>query len=77
VHITGRSKDVIIRSGENISADEIEAILGEHPLVAEAAVIGVPDERTGERVCAVIVLIGPSIDLPELVAHCTERGLGA
>ena len=48
--ITGRLKDVIIRKGENISAKEVEDLLFEHPKVGDVAVIGLPDERTGERV---------------------------
>ncbi|TQK45281.1 acyl-CoA synthetase (AMP-forming)/AMP-acid ligase II [Streptomyces sp. SLBN-118] len=52
--LTGRLKDVIIRKGENISAKEIEDLLHEHPGVADAAVIGLPDAERGERVCAVV-----------------------
>jgi acyl-CoA synthetase (AMP-forming)/AMP-acid ligase II len=54
VVITGRMKDVIIRNGENISAKEVEDVLFAHPSVRDVAVIGLPDERTGERVCAVV-----------------------
>lgn len=54
VVVTGRLKDVIIRNGENISAKEVEDLLFEHPAIADVAVIGLPDERTGERACAVI-----------------------
>jgi acyl-CoA synthetase (AMP-forming)/AMP-acid ligase II len=53
--VTGRAKDIIIRNGENISPKEVEDILVGHPGVAEIAVVGLPDERTGERACAVIV----------------------
>ncbi len=53
--VTGRAKDVIIRNGENIAPKEIEDILIDHPGVAEIAVVGLPDTRTGERACAVIV----------------------
>ncbi len=53
--VTGRAKDIIIRNGENISPKEIEDILVGHPGIAEIAVVGLPDERTGERACAVIV----------------------
>jgi acyl-CoA synthetase (AMP-forming)/AMP-acid ligase II len=53
--VTGRLKDIIIRNGENISPKEIEDILVLHPDIAEVAVVGIPDARTGERVCAVIV----------------------
>ena len=52
--ITGRLKDVIIRKGENVSAKEVEDHLYKHPKVADVAVIGLPDERSGERVCAVV-----------------------
>ena len=52
--LTGRKKDVIIRKGENISALEIESLLGEHPKVAEVAVIGLPDAARGELCCAVV-----------------------
>ena len=55
VIITGRLKDIIIRNVENISAKEVEDLLFEHPQVADVAVIGLPDERTGERVVAVVV----------------------
>jgi acyl-CoA synthetase (AMP-forming)/AMP-acid ligase II len=53
--ITGRLKDIIIRNMENISAKEVEDLLFEHPQVGDVAVIGLPDDRTGERVCAVVV----------------------
>ena len=58
VVITGRLKDVIIRNAENISAKEVEDLLYEHPKVFDVAVIGVPDPRTHERVCAVVALEG-------------------
>lgn len=53
--VSGRSKDIIIRHGENIAPKEVEDILLEHPRVAEVAIVGVPDPRTGERACAVVV----------------------
>jgi acyl-CoA synthetase (AMP-forming)/AMP-acid ligase II len=55
VFVTGRIKDAIIRNAENISALEVEEVLVMHSGIADVAVIGVPDERTGERVCAVVV----------------------
>lgn len=55
VSITGRIKDLIIRGGENIHPLEIENVLFQHPLVAEASVVGVPDDRHGEAVCAFVV----------------------
>ena len=51
----GRWKDVIIRGGQNISSEEIENLLQGHPKLADVAVIGYPDERIGEKVCAVVV----------------------
>jgi cyclohexanecarboxylate-CoA ligase len=53
--VTGRAKDLIIRNGENISPKEVEDILIGHPGIAEVAVVGLPDARTGECACAVIV----------------------
>ncbi|WNG86660.1 AMP-binding protein [Mycobacterium sp. ITM-2016-00317] len=57
--VTGRAKDLIIRNGENISPKEVEDILVTHPQIAEIAVVGVPDPRTGERAWAAIVPAGP------------------
>lgn len=59
--VTGRAKDIIIRNGENISPKEVEDILIGHPGIAEIAVVGIPDPRTGERACAVIVASGPDV----------------
>ena len=56
VTITGRSKDIIIRNGENISAKEVEDLLYTHPGVHDVAVIGLPDLKTGERACAVVAV---------------------
>ena len=76
VRMEGRSKDVIIRNAENISSLEVEGVLLRHPAVADVAVIGVPHERTGEQVCAVVVP-GPVTEptLADLVEHCREQGL--
>lgn len=75
--ITDRIKDVVIRGGENLSSLEIEDLLTRHPAIAEAAVVGVPDPRYGERVCAFLVLAPdqPAPDLRELLGHFD--GLGA
>ena len=54
VVITGRLKDVIIRKGENIPAKEVEDLLYKHDKVADVAVIGLPDAKSGERVCAIV-----------------------
>jgi cyclohexanecarboxylate-CoA ligase len=55
VRITGRAKDIIIRGGENIPVVEIEGLVYQHPSVAEVAIVGMPDERMGERACAFVV----------------------
>ncbi|OBH56701.1 class I adenylate-forming enzyme family protein [Mycobacterium sp. E2479] len=76
VIVTGRIKDAIIRNAENISALEIEGVLASHPAVADVAVIGVPDERTGERVCAVVVVHpGAAVTLSSVFEYCQARGL--
>jgi len=74
VRITGRSKDVIIRGGENIPVVEIEALLYSHPAIAMAAVVAYPDERLGERACAVVVLKpGQKMTLDDMVAYFKEQ----
>ncbi|MFF7229891.1 AMP-binding protein [Streptomyces sioyaensis] len=76
--LTGRLKDIIIRKGENISAQEIEDLLHTHPSVAQAAVIGLPDRERGERVCAVVTPADPAAPPPTLdglTAHLRAAGL--
>jgi acyl-CoA synthetase (AMP-forming)/AMP-acid ligase II len=75
--VTGRTKDLIIRKGENVAPDEVENELLAHPLVDEIAVLGQPDELRGELVCAV-VRRSPrhrDVTLDELCAFLDERGL--
>jgi cyclohexanecarboxylate-CoA ligase len=68
IRISGRSKDVIIRGGENIPVFEIEALLYKHPAVAQVAIVAYPDERLGERACAVVVpKSGQSLDFAGMV----------
>ncbi|HEX3365988.1 class I adenylate-forming enzyme family protein [Phenylobacterium sp.] len=72
--VTGRVKEMIIRGGENLFPAEIENVLLEHGDIAEAAVVGVPDERWGEIVVGFVRLAtGSSLDRAALVAHCRER----
>lgn len=72
--ISDRLKDMIITGGENVYPAEVESVLHEHPAVAEAAVIGVPDEQWGESVCAIVaVLPGQSLEIEGLRAFLTER----
>ena len=74
LHITGRLKDVIIRGGVNISPVEIDNVLAEHPDVAEAAAVGVPDPIYGEEVvCCVVCRDGASADADSVLAHCRTR----
>jgi cyclohexanecarboxylate-CoA ligase len=68
IRISGRSKDVIIRGGENIPVFEIEGLLYRHPAVAQVAIVAYPDERLGERACAVVVpKPGQAIDFASMV----------
>ena len=76
ISITGRLKDIIIRKGENISAKEIEDLLYTHPAIADAAVIGLPDDASGERACAVVVLKdGGSLDMAGMVSFLKGQKL--
>ena len=74
VAITGRLKDLIIRAGVNISPVETENAIAAHPDVVAVAVIGWPDERLGERICAVAATSAP-LDLDDVVAFCAKQGL--
>ena len=70
----GRSKDLVIRGGMNISPDEIESLLQGHPKVREASVIGWPDARLGELVCVCVApKQGETLTLEELVAYLRDE----
>jgi len=74
LYLTTRRTDLILRGGENVYPVEIENCLEGHPAVAEAAVVGVPDEELGQQVCAVVVpLAGSDVDEADLAAHVKER----
>lgn len=76
LRITGRSKDVIIRGGENIPVLEVETLLYKHPAVAQAAVVGYPDARLGERACAFVTpKPGQTLSFDEMVAHFKQHRL--
>ena len=79
VTLTGRVKDIIIRKGENISATEVEDLLFAHPKVADAGVIGLPDDERGERVCAVVELAAGSdgLSLGEVGEYFRSSGIMA
>ena len=74
VRVTGRLKDIVIRGGMNISAREIEDHLLAHPAVAAVAVVGMPDERLGEKVCAFVVPAGgQTLDLAAIRAYLHDK----
>ncbi len=74
LYLTDRKKDMIISGGENIASSEVERVIYELPQVREVAVIGLPDERWGERPVAVVALAdGAELDLATLAAHCRAR----
>jgi acyl-CoA synthetase (AMP-forming)/AMP-acid ligase II len=77
VVLTGRSKELIIRKGENLSPREIEDLLATHPSVAAVAVIGLPDPERGERVCAVVETRpgAAPLDFAAMQAYCRKAGL--
>jgi cyclohexanecarboxylate-CoA ligase len=73
IRINGRTKDVLIRGGENVPVVEIEALLYKHPAVQMAAIVGFPDDRLGERACAFVELRpGASLDLADVQAYMAE-----
>ena len=75
IRIDGRTKDIIIRGGENVPVVEIESILYRHPKVADVAVVGYPDKRMGERGCAFVVLKdATSFDMDDLRAWMETSG---
>lgn len=74
IRITGRTKDVVIRGGENIPVVEIENLLYQHPAIAVVAIVGCPDRRLGERVCAFVSLKpGARFDFQEMVGYLEGR----
>ena len=74
VFITDRLKDMVLRGGENIGCQEVEAVLYEHPAIMEAAVFGVPDERLGETVAAVVARTpGQELSIDDVKAHVGEH----
>jgi len=75
--VADRLKDVIVTGGENVASREVEEVLHAHPGIADVAVIGLPDERWGERVAAVVVRRpGTTLDASEVVASARERLAG-
>lgn len=74
VFITDRMKDMVIRGGENIGCQEVEAVIYDHPAVSECAVFGVPDERLGETLAAVIMpKPGQTVEVDAIKAHVSGQ----
>ena len=77
LYLTDRKKDMIISGGENIASSEVERVIYELPEVREVAVVGMPDERWGEKPVAVVVIgNGATLDLARLAEHCRARLAG-
>jgi len=75
IRISGRSKDIVIRGGENVPVVEVEAALYRMSSVREVAVIAVPDQRMGERACAVVVPNGEAPTLEAIRVHLEKEGM--
>ena len=77
IRITGRTKDVVIRGGENIPVVELENLLYKHPAIAAVALVGSPDPRLGERMCAYITLHGgyTELSLEEVTQYLSAEGV--
>lgn len=75
VTIVDRTKDIILSGGENVGSREVEEVLHAHPAVGDVAVIGLPDQRWGEVVTAVVVT-RTAVDADELIAHCRAHLAG-
>ena len=73
IFLSGRAKDFIKRGGEMVSPEEVEQVLMAHPQVADAAIIGVPDEEWGEEIRAVVVVRAGGVTEEELERHCQDR----
>jgi cyclohexanecarboxylate-CoA ligase len=76
VILEGRTKDIVIRGGENIPVVAVESLLFQHPEIVEASVVGLPDPRLGERACAVVVPAGDAgLTLDRVCDYLLEQGL--
>ncbi len=77
LYVVDRKKDMILSGGENVASKEVEEVLYTHPAIADVAVIGLPDQKWGERVHAVIVLkAGQSLDEKGVTEFCKEKMAG-
>ena len=76
IRITGRAKDILIRGGENVPVVEVEELLYRHPAIVDAAIVGMPDPRLGERGCAFVTLTpGSSLSFAEMASYLTDAKL--
>lgn len=76
IRITGRAKDILIRGGENVPVVEVEELLYRHPAIVDAAIVGMPDPRLGERGCAFVTLApGASLSFAEMASYLTDAKL--
>lgn len=75
-YIVDRKKDMILVSGFNVFPNEVEEVLVSHPKVLEAAVVGIPDQKSGEAVKAFVVPRDPSLTIEELQKHCSQQLTG-
>jgi fatty-acyl-CoA synthase len=74
VNISGRIKDMVIRGGENVYPREVEEFLYTHPAIKDVSIVGVPDEKFGEELCAwIVVADGASLTEDEVRAYCRDR----
>lgn len=73
VYVVGRLSDLIIRGGANVSPNEVESVLSQHPDVQEAAVVGLPDHEYGQRVAAAVVPSSEHVGAQELTAFCQNK----
>lgn len=75
IRIVGRTKDLIIRGGENIPVAEVEDLLLRHPEIDDVAIIGLPDDRLGERACAVVASTNPDLTLGDVTDRLGAAGM--
>jgi cyclohexanecarboxylate-CoA ligase len=74
IRISGRSKDILIRGGENVPVAEVEGVLYKHPAIADVAIVGMPDPRLGERGCAFATLRpGLNLSLEDMCVFLAEQ----
>jgi acyl-CoA synthetase (AMP-forming)/AMP-acid ligase II len=76
VHLLGRGAMCINTGGEKVYPEEVEAVVKSHPAVADAVVVGLPDERWGEQVGVVVAAASPGLTVDSLQEHCRARLAG-